>query len=73
MATENEYISRMEAVFAEINTLSEDIKQIKSEAKDEGFKPAKLQKIAKLRADAKVQAFVQDAKELVSYIEQHNM
>ena len=71
--TEQEYINKLEAIFAEINILTEDIKQIKTEAKDEGYKSAKLAKIAKLKADAKIASFVQDSKELVSYIEANSL
>ena len=71
--TEQDYINRMEAVFAEINLLTEDVKQLKSEAKDSGFKAAKLAKVAKLKADAKIASFVQDSKEIVQLIEQNSL
>lgn len=71
--TEHAYIIKLEAIFSEINLLTEDVKQIKSEAKADGFKPTKLAKIAKLKADAKVAGFLQDSKEIVDYIEQNNL
>lgn len=70
---EGTFINRMEALFNEINLLTEDIKVIKTEAKDQGYKPSKLAKIAKLRADAKVSSFVEDSKEILQYIEQNSL
>lgn len=73
MATEAEYVKKMEAIFAEVNTLMEDIKQLKSDAKDEGFKPAKLAKIAKLRAECKTGKFIQEVQDIVSTIERNDL
>lgn len=71
--TESEYVKRMEAVYAEIGALEEDIKAIKNDAKDEGLKPTKLAKIAKLRAQCKTGKFIQEVKELVDTIEQNDL
>lgn len=71
--TESEYVKKLEAVYAEIGALEEDIKSIKNDAKDEGFKPTKLAKIAKLRAQCKTGKFVQEVKELVETIEQNDL
>jgi len=71
--TESEYVKKMEAVFAEVNTLMDDIKQIKSDAKEEGFKPAKLAKIAKLRAEAKTGKFIEEVQEIITTIEQNDL
>lgn len=71
--TEQDYINRMEAVFAEINLLTEDVKALKAEAKDRGFKATKLAKVAKLKADAKIASFVQDSKEIVQFIEENSL
>ena len=71
--TEKEFIGRMEAVICESIVLGEDLKQIKSEAKDRGYNATKLAKIAKLRAEAKIGDFVQDAKEIINFIEANDL
>ena len=73
MATESEYVKQMEAIFSEINVLMEDIKQLKSDAKDEGFKPTKLAKIAKLRAECKTGKYVQEVQEILNTIEENDL
>lgn len=71
--TEKEFIGRMEAVICESIVLSEDLKAIKAEAKEQGYNATKLAKIAKLRAEAKVGDFVQDAKEIIDFIEANDL
>lgn len=71
--TELEYIKRMEAVFCEIESLNQDIEQIKADAKKSGYNQTQLSKIAKLRAKCKIGDFVTHAKELVSKIEDNGL
>lgn len=70
---ERDFIVKLEAIFAEILCLNEDIKAIKADAKDAGYKPAKLSKIAKLRAEAKTSQFVEEQKEIIKAIEDNNL
>lgn len=48
------FIDKMVTIFSEINLLSEDLKPIKDEAKEQGFDPAELATIAKAKADDKL-------------------
>lgn len=56
MSNKNEknFIEKMVAVFNEIGTLTEDLNEIKSDAKEAGFDPAKLATIAKAQSDGTV-------------------
>lgn len=49
--TEKSFIDKMVLVFNEINTLTEDLNEIKLDSKEAGFDPAKLATIAKAKAD----------------------
>jgi len=71
--TETDYIRKLEAVYAEIEVLNDDIKEIKAEAKGQGFKPAKLGKIAKLRAQAKVTDFIDEVKDIIKTVETNSL
>ena len=53
MSNQNEknFIEKMVVVFNEINTLTEDLNEIKLDSKEAGFDPAKLATIAKAKAD----------------------
>lgn len=73
MSKEAEFVKRLEAVYAEIGALNQDIKSIKDEIKDAGFKPAKLAKIAKLRADCKTGTFIQEVQDIIATIEVNNL
>ena len=52
--TEAEFIEQMKNLLQEVNILTEDLKQIKDDAKDAGYDQALLAKVAKALADAKV-------------------
>lgn len=71
--TEADFVKKMEALYCEINILQEDIAQLKADAKDAGYKQAKLAKIAKLRADCKVGTFIDDVKDIINMIEGNNL
>jgi len=52
--TKVELVEAMQKIFTEIGSLQEDVDAIKEEAKDRGFPAALMAKVAKLRADMKV-------------------
>jgi uncharacterized protein (UPF0335 family) len=53
MSNQNEknFIEKMVVVFNEINTLTEDLNEIKTDSKEAGFDSTKLATIAKAKAD----------------------
>lgn len=71
--TEIDYIRKLEAVFCEINVLNEDVKQLKSDAKEAGYKATKLAKIAKLKAEAKIGEFVEEMNDLLNFVEEKGL
>ena len=52
--TEAEFIEQMKNLLQEVNILTEDLKQVKDDAKEAGYDQALLAKVAKALADAKV-------------------
>lgn len=52
--TEQEWISKLEPVFAEIATLEEDIKAIKEDIKEDGFDATLLGTVAKAKVQGKL-------------------
>ena len=52
--TKVELVEAMQKLYTEVSSITEDIDAIKEEAKDRGFPAALMAKVAKLRADMKV-------------------
>ena len=52
--TKVELVEAMQKLYTEVSSITEDIDAIKEEAKDRGFPAALIAKVAKLRADMKV-------------------
>ena len=51
--TDVSFVNRLITLFREIQTLNEDVKSVKEEAKEEGYDVALLSKVAKAIADYK--------------------
>lgn len=69
VSKEKAFVSRMEAVLSEVETLNQDLKEIKEEADDAGFDAAGLVDYAKARVKAKVQDLEKKCKDRVALIE----
>lgn len=71
--TEYELVTRLEAIYCEIEILKADIKQLKKDTKKFGYNPKTLDKVAKLRTSTKVDSFVRENRDLIEFIEKKGL
>lgn len=57
--TDVQFIEQLKNIYREIATLDEDLKAIKEDAKDAGYNPALLSKVAKALSDYKADEIIE--------------
>jgi len=68
--TQAEIVAEMTRLFVKQDSLGEEIKDLKKTAKQIGYKPALLAKVAKAMANAKTTELLEQSEELQSIIEE---
>ena len=68
--TKVELIEAMQRLYTEISSITEDIDAIKEEAKERGMPAALMAKVAKLRADMKVDDVLDKNEEFAALVEE---
>ncbi len=68
--TQQEIVAKLTKLYCQQDSIGEEIKEIKKEAKAVGYKPALLAKVAKAMANAKTSELLQQSEELQSIIEE---
>lgn len=66
--TDLQFIEQMQNVYREIGTLEEDLKQIKDDAKERGYDPALLSKVAKATVNYKAQDIIDKNTEFATLV-----
>ncbi len=62
---EKEFVEAMQREFYEIQSIEENLKELRTAAKEKGFDAAMLAKIAKARAEAKIADLVDKSQKLI--------
>ena len=68
--TKVELVDAMQRLYTEISSLTEEIDEIKAEAKERGFPAALMAKVAKLRADMKVDEVLEKNAEFEALVDE---
>ena len=68
--TKVELIEAMQKIYTEISSLTEEIDEIKAEAKDRDMPAALMAKVAKLRADMKVDDVLDKNEEFAALVDE---
>jgi len=68
--TKVELVDAMQRLYTEISSLTEEIDEIKAESKERGFPAALMAKVAKLRADMKVDEVLDKNEEFAALVEE---
>ncbi len=68
--TKVELVEAMQKLYTEISSITEDIDAIKEEAKERGMPAALMAKVAKLRADSKVDDVLDKNEEFAELVEE---
>lgn len=67
--TKEEFIEAMTREYIEISSINENLKELKEQAKDQGFDAALLAKVAKVVSDAKVSEAIKKAEAFIQMAE----
>lgn len=67
--TKEEFIEAMTREYNEISSINENLKELKEQAKDQGFDAALLAKVAKAVSDAKVSEAIKKAEAFIQMAE----
>lgn len=67
--TQEEYVEAMTREYNEISSINENLKELKEQAKDQGFDAALLAKVAKAVSDAKVAEAIEKAEAFIQMVE----
>lgn len=67
--TKEEFIEAMTREYIEISSINENLKELKEQAKDQGFDAALLAKVAKAVSDAKVSEAIEKAEAFIQMAE----
>lgn len=70
MRTKVELVEAMQKLYTEISSLTEEIDEIKAEAKDRDMPAALMAKVAKLRADMKVDDVLDKNEEFAALVDE---
>lgn len=62
---EKEFVEAMQREFYEIQSIEENLKELRTAAKEKGFDATMLAKIAKARAEAKIADLVDKSQKLI--------
>lgn len=68
--TKVELVEAMQKIYTEISSLTEEIDEIKAEAKDRDMPAALMAKVAKLRADMKVDDVLDKNEEFAALVDE---
>lgn len=68
--TKAELVQAMQRIYTEISSLAEQIDEIKAEAKERDMPYAMMAKIAKLRADSKIDEVLDKNEEFAELVEE---
>ena len=68
--TKVELVEAMQKIYTEISSLTEEIDEIKAEAKDRSMPYAMMAKIAKLRADSKIDEVLDKNEEFADLVDE---
>lgn len=68
--TKVELVEAMQKLYTEISSITEDIDAIKEEAKERGFPAALMAKVAKSRADSKVDDILEKNEEFAELVDE---
>ena len=68
--TKVELVEAMQKIYTEISSLTEEIDEIKAEAKDRDMPAALMPKVAKLRADMKVDDVLDKNEEFAALVDE---
>ena len=68
--TKVELVEAMQKIYTEISSLTEEIDEIKAEAKDRSMPAALMAKVAKLRADMKVDDVLDKNEEFAALVDE---
>lgn len=68
--TKTEFVESMQRIFTEIDSLNEELKDLKSTAKDKGFNPTLLAKVAKARSCMKTDELRDNSEATVKLIDE---
>jgi len=68
--TKVELVEAMQKLYTEISSITEDIDAIKEEAKERGMPAALMAKVAKLRADMKVDDVLDKNEEFAALVDE---
>lgn len=69
-STKVELVEAMQKLYTEISSITEDIDAIKEEAKERGMPAALMAKVAKLRADMKVDDVLDKNEEFAALVDE---
>lgn len=72
VVTESQYIEKMYDVLLQIDGFNEELKQIKSDAKESGFDAALLAKVAKAKVDDKVSELKEKTEKLQQLLDDND-
>lgn len=71
--TEKGLFDKLVVIFGEISMLSEDVKELKELAKEDGLDKERISyisKVAKAKADCKIESNLESAKKLIETVEE---
>ena len=68
--TKVDFVEMLQREFTEIMTITENVKQLKEDAKEAGYDAALLAKVAKSLAESKVQDILEENQEFADMVEE---